>query len=117
MKKRLDFFFIAIGDGTNRSDFLKKIESKIDYKHFPSLSNLDVAEILSASNISLIPRKKISKDTGGNIPVKCFESWAAGIPVVMSSIKNTETTEIFNRCGGGILVEPGNYVIFAEASE
>ena len=75
-KKGKDFFFVAVGTGTNAAKLFDKIDDLVEYKHFPSLTNSEVAEILSSSNISLIPRKKIIKDTGGNIPVKCYESWA-----------------------------------------
>ena len=57
-------------------------------------------------DISLVPRKYISKDTGGNIPVKCFESWAGGVPVVLSSIVNSEINKIFEECRGGVIVKP-----------
>ena len=48
------------------------------------------------------------KDTGGNIPVKCFESWASGIPVLLSNIEDAEVSEIFKKCGSGILVDSDN---------
>jgi glycosyltransferase involved in cell wall biosynthesis len=40
-------------------------------------------------------------DTGGNIPIKCFESWSAGVPVVLSTISDTEIEQIFNECSAG----------------
>ena len=114
-KKGKDFFFVAVGTGTNASKLFDKINGLVEYKHFPSLINSEVAEILSSSNISLIPRKKIIKDTGGNIPVKCFESWAAGIPIVMSSLENSEVTEIFDLCNAGKLIDTGDLGAFVNA--
>ena len=114
-KKGKEFFFVAIETGTNAPKLFDKIDGLVEYKHFSSLTNSEVAEILSSSNISLIPRKKITKDTGGNIPVKCYESWAAGIPVVMSSLENSEVTEIFNLCNAGKLTNTGDPGAFVNA--
>ena len=41
-----------------------------------------------------------------NIPVKCFESWASGIPVLLSNIEDAEVSDIFKKCESGVLVNP-----------
>jgi len=90
-------FFIAIGDGDNLQEFINKINGNIEYKHISSMNTEEIA-----------PRKKIQNDTGGNTPVKIFESWAAEIPVLLSTNVESEAAKIFNECKAGVLVEPGN---------
>jgi len=100
--------FLSIGSGDNLQNLLKNIKSNITYTSFESLPMEEVAVLIAASDISIIPRKNLQNDTGGNIPVKCFESWAAGIPVLLSNIQDAEITNIFNRCNSGVLVEPND---------
>ena len=56
----------------------------------------------------MIPRKGLKEDTGGNTPVKCFESWAAGVPVLLSALKNSEIARVFDECNGGLKVKPSD---------
>ncbi|GBD86465.1 putative glycosyl transferase [bacterium BMS3Abin03] len=103
-----NIFFVAIGNGDNLNDFLMKIKGKINFLHLDSMSIEEIAKLVAASDLSLIPRKKILIDTGGNTPVKIFESWAAGVPVLLSADLESETAKIFKKCEAGVLVEPGN---------
>ncbi|GBD90547.1 putative glycosyl transferase [bacterium BMS3Abin04] len=105
--------FVAIGNGSQKEKLLNNIKGYISYSSFDSSQISELAEIISACDLSLIPRKFIKKDTGGNIPVKCFESWAAGIPVMVSTIKDTEIMEIVLKSKAGFIVEPGKADIFA----
>lgn len=97
--------FLSIGSGDNLNNLLKKIDNKILFTSIKSLEMNELAKLLAASDISIIPRKNIKEDTGGNIPVKCFESWAAGIPVLLSNIEDAEIAEIFDKCNAGALVK------------
>jgi glycosyltransferase involved in cell wall biosynthesis len=115
--KREDLHFIAIGNGERKKTFVNSLKGKINFQSFDSMDIKEISKLVAASDISLIPRKNIKQDTGGNIPVKCFESWSSGIPTVLSSISDTDIQRIFNDCGCGILVEAGNAVKFAEAIE
>lgn len=114
-KQVKDFHFVSVGSGSNKSEFRRKIESGVNSTFFDSLSSEKIAELLAACDISLIPRKFIESDTGGNIPVKCFESWACGVPVVLSTIKGSEIENIFNNCSFGRLCEAGNIDQFTES--
>lgn len=109
--------FLSVGSGDNLQGLLSNIIGKITYTSFESLPMNEVAVLLAASDISIIPRKNLKNDTGGNIPVKCFESWAAGIPVLLSNIKDAEISNIFNQCKGGILVKPNNINALVEGFE
>jgi len=100
--------FLSIGSGDNLNNLLEKIDSKISYTTIKSLEMNELSKLLAASDISVIPRKNIKEDTGGNIPVKCFESWAAGIPVLLSNIEDAEVANIFNECNAGSLVKPNS---------
>ena len=100
--------FLSIGSGDNLDNLIQSIKDSISYTSILSLPMEEVAQLVAASDISIIPRKNIKKDTGGNIPVKVFESWAAGIPVLLSNIGDAEISEIFKECGSGIIVKPDN---------
>jgi len=104
--KRENLFFLSIGQGDNLNFLRNKIKEKINCKFIEALPAKNVAQLVAAADISVIPRKSIVKDTGGNIPVKCFESWAAGLPVLLSNIDGAEISKIFDNCGAGIRVQP-----------
>ncbi len=110
-----EFHFLAIGDGDKRKDFFNSLSDKIEYTYLKALQNSEVAELIPACDLSIIPLKKIERNTGGFIPVKCFESWAAGVPVLLASIRTSEISQIFSNCRAGILVEPGNIEEFVKA--
>jgi putative colanic acid biosynthesis glycosyltransferase WcaI len=103
-----NFHFLAIGDGLNKDTFINKLKNQIFITSLDSISSDEIANLLPACDISVIPRKFIKNDTGGNLPVKCFESWAAGLPVVLSTINNNEIVNIFKESNGGVIVEPQN---------
>lgn len=100
--------FVAVGGGDLKEEFLKRISKNMDYSTFHNLSNQEIADLVSVCDISLIPRKDIEKDTGGNIPIKSFESWAAGVPVLLSALTNSEIARIFDKCKGGKMVQPSD---------
>ncbi len=106
--KNKNLHFLSIGSGDNLQSLIQKIEGEISYTSILSIPMEEVAKLVGASDVSIIPRKNIKQDTGGNIPVKCFESWAAGIPVLLSNIKKAEISNIFKECGAGVLVEADN---------
>ncbi len=107
--------FLAIGNGEQKHEFLSSLDDKISVQSIDSIEFNQLAQLVGASDISLIPRKNIKQDTGGNIPVKCFESWACGVPTVLSTIKGTEVERIFSECGSGKLVEAGDASKFSNA--
>jgi glycosyltransferase involved in cell wall biosynthesis len=100
--------FVAVGGGDLKEQFLNNISKNMDYSSFQNLSNQEIADLVSVCDISLIPRKDIEKDTGGNIPIKCFESWAAGVPVLLSALTNSEIARVFDECEGGMKVKPND---------
>jgi glycosyltransferase involved in cell wall biosynthesis len=100
--------FLSIGAGDHLPNLIQRIDGKITYTSILALPMEKVAELVAASDLSIIPRKNIKNDTGGNIPVKCFESWAAGIPVLLSNIEDAEVTRIFTKCNAGVIVKPNN---------
>ncbi len=89
-----DFHFVSIGEGNLKPRFLDQIKN-VNFTEFPSVSTLEVSEIVSASDLVVIPRKKIKTDTGGNVPVKCYESLAAGIPFVLTVNEEDESSKLF----------------------
>jgi colanic acid biosynthesis glycosyl transferase WcaI len=77
----------------------------------------ELSRLLSIADLNLVPRKMNKKNIGGNIPVKCFESWASGIPVLISAEKNSEIAKIFEQCEAGVLIEPNDAAVFRESLE
>lgn len=106
--------FVLIGDGQNKNILIEGIKGFITFSYFSSLPISQLSAILSSCDLSLIPRKNIKNDTGGNIPVKCFESWAAGLPVILSTIEGSEIEQIVSKSGAGFVVLPGDPDIFAK---
>ncbi len=102
------FHLILIGDGNSRKEFIGKIKGKIEFTYFNNLDKSEIAKIVASSDWSLIPRKFIENDTGGNIPVKCFESWSCGVPVLLSGIKGTEVQKIFESINLGKFIIPND---------
>ena len=102
------FHIVLIGDGNNRKEFVGRIKGKIEFTYFNNLNKSEIAKIVASSDWSLIPRKFIENDTGGNIPVKCFESWACGVPVLLSGINGTEVQKIFESIKLGKFIKPNN---------
>ena len=82
---REKYHVVLVGNGDNRNYLLDEIKDNVNYTMMDSLDSGSLAKLVAASDVSLIPRKKIRHDTGGNTPVKCFESWAAGVPVLSFS--------------------------------
>jgi glycosyltransferase involved in cell wall biosynthesis len=109
------FHLVLIGDGNSRNDFISRIKNKIGFTYFNNLNKEEIARILASSDWSLIPRKFIENDTGGNIPVKCFESWSCGIPVLLSGIEGTDIYKIFNKVKLGKFIKPNNLEEFKQA--
>lgn len=103
-----EYTLIVVGDGTNRESFMSKISPFVNCFYLGTLHSAEMAKVLSASDISLIPRKGLKEDTGGNTPVKCFESWAAGVPVILSANPDSEIADIFNGIKAGIITKPDN---------
>ena len=114
-KYRDRFIFLAVGDGDNKIGFLNKIKDKIDILSFSSFESEELAKLVAASDLSLIPRKAIKHDTGGNTPVKCFESWAASVPVLLSANKESEIAKIYNDCKSGMFVYPNDLDAYKRA--
>ncbi|MBZ0182343.1 MAG: glycosyltransferase family 4 protein [Melioribacteraceae bacterium] len=109
------FHLLLIGDGNSRKDFIKKIDGIVEYTYINNLPKEEIAKLLASSDWSLIPRKFIMNDTGGNIPVKCFESWSCGIPVLLSSIDGTEVKRIFDTVGLGKFIQPNDKEILKKS--
>lgn len=102
------YYFLSVGNGSKRAELEVKIKEKLESTFIDSLNSQDLSKLLAVSDVSIIPRKFIRNDTGGNVPVKCFESWSCGVPVLLSTISETDVEKIFNESQGGILVEPGD---------
>ncbi|MDZ7765246.1 MAG: glycosyltransferase [Melioribacteraceae bacterium] len=81
--KKIHFLFI--GGGAKRNQFQNTINGKVKFTFLDPMPSNEIAEILPACDLSIIPLKKIEGNTGGFIPVKCLESWASGVPVLLAS--------------------------------
>jgi D-inositol-3-phosphate glycosyltransferase len=73
-----------------------------------------MAETLSLARVSVCPLLEIPKFRH-NIPVKVFESWACGLPVVCSDLPPIRP--FFKGTQYGLLVKPGSHTALADALE
>jgi len=78
------------------------------------IDHAKMAETLSRARISVCPLLEIPKFRN-NIPVKVFESWACGIPVVCSDLPPIRP--FFKGKNFGLLVKPGDVNSLADALE
>jgi glycosyltransferase involved in cell wall biosynthesis len=106
--------FVFAGDGSNREEFFETLNGSTSYSYLGILELDELSSLLSVADLNLVPRKMNKKNIGGNIPVKCFESWASGIPVLISAEKNSEIAKIFDQCEAGVLIEPNDAEAFRE---
>ncbi|MBL1213611.1 MAG: glycosyltransferase family 4 protein [Ignavibacteriae bacterium] len=109
--------FVFAGDGSNRKEFFSELNGSTDYTYLGLLELDELSKLLSVADLNLVPRKMNKKNIGGNIPVKCFESWASEIPVLISAEKNSEIAKIFEQCNAGILIEPNDAESFRSSLE
>jgi glycosyltransferase involved in cell wall biosynthesis len=72
----------------------------------------DMAATLSQARIAVCPLQKIPKFLN-NIPVKVFESWACGLPVIASDLPPIRP--FFGKQPYGVLVQPGDSEELANA--
>jgi len=78
------------------------------------IDHAKMAETLSQARVSVCPLLEIPKFRN-NIPVKVFESWACGIPVVCSDLPPIRP--FFKGKNFGLLVKPGSDKALADALE
>ncbi len=109
--------FVFAGDGSNREEFFETLNGSTGYSYLGLLEFDELSRLLSIADLNLVPRKMNRKNIGGNIPVKCFESWASGIPVLISAEKNSEIAKIFEQCEAGVLIEPNDAPAFRTSLE
>lgn len=112
--KKDDIHILLLGDGAQRESFISSLEGKIGFTYIPPQPQNKVAEIISACDLSVVPLKKVENNTGGFIPVKCLESWASGVPVIMSINKDVVIEKMFNKSNAGTIVSAGDEVLLAE---
>jgi glycosyltransferase involved in cell wall biosynthesis len=82
------------------------LEGRIDHER--------MAETLRLARVSVCPLLEIPKFRN-NIPVKVFESWACGMPVVCSDLPPIRP--FFKGTKYGLLVKPGDSRVLADAIE
>jgi glycosyltransferase involved in cell wall biosynthesis len=72
----------------------------------------DMAATLRQARIAVCPLQKIPKFLN-NIPVKVFESWACGLPVIATDLPPIRP--FFGKQSYGVLVQPGDSEELANA--
>lgn len=73
----------------------------------PPISHAQLAPLIASVDAGLVPLKNVP-DTGGNIPVKMFEYWAASLPIAIGLHDTSNTLSIFERCHAGIRFTAGD---------
>jgi glycosyltransferase involved in cell wall biosynthesis len=107
-EKKDALHYLFIGDGVKRKEFEEKISGRVNYTFLQPLAAKELSKVIASCDLSVIPLKKVKGSTGGFIPVKCLESWAAGLPVLLATERNSKIEKIFSESGGGKIIPPGN---------
>lgn len=105
LKIRNDIHFVIIGDGPKKTD----LQNLLECAKLPNVTLLpekpieDIPDYLSASDVALIPFRKLDifKAT---IPLKLFDAWACARPVILCN--EGESSELVNSAKGGITIPP-----------
>ena len=114
MKVRLLLFGYA--DNRQSEQAIKDCLISFDLEQLVSLRGLiphdEMAVTLNLARIAVCPLQKIPKFMN-NIPVKVFEAWACGLPVIATDLPPIRP--FFAGRGLGVLVKPGDPHDLAEA--
>jgi glycosyltransferase involved in cell wall biosynthesis len=106
--------FLMVGNGPHL-DKIKKL------KDLHQLSNLDIQEekprdvllkIIASADVCLVPVKK-EEFFKSVLPVKMFEAWACGRPIILSA--DGEAKEHMEKAHAGVWVEPESVIGIKEA--
>jgi len=112
-----EIMLLLIGEGENlpgiRHDAERMRLDNIRFMSHQSLEELGVT--LNATDVGLIPRKSLAGLKSGGLPVKMFECWALGKPIVMAAGQGTEERILLEETGGGIAVNPGDIDAMADS--
>lgn len=111
LRERTDLSFVVCGEGPNREN-LELMASGLTNIIFKDLQpREDLNSLLNLATIHLLPQ--IAEAADLVLPSKLTNMLASARPVVATAKKNTALAQELNGCG--IVVEPGNPTLFAEA--
>ena len=117
LKDDKDISLLLIGDGENlgeiRDSTARQNLTNIIFLNTQTIEELGIT--LNTVDLGLIPRKALSTGKSGGLPVKMFECWALGKPVLMAAGRNTEERTLLEDVRGGIAVDPGDIDAMASA--
>jgi len=78
------------------------------------LPHAELAPLVASCDVGIVPLRNVP-DTGGNVPVKMFEYWAAGLPVALGVHRESSTLPIFERVRAGVHFESSSSAAAIEA--
>jgi glycosyltransferase involved in cell wall biosynthesis len=99
--------FCFFGDGPDKPR-LQSLASRREIENvefFPSLPADQMAELLAAVDVSIVPLKRNDLFKGA-LPSKLFEALGAGVPIIAAL--DGEAKELIERSEAGLVVEPEN---------
>jgi colanic acid biosynthesis glycosyl transferase WcaI len=105
LKTHHDIHFVLIGDGPKKTD----IQNLLHSAQLPNITLLpekpieEIPEYLSASDVALIPFRKLDIFQA-TIPLKLFDAWACARPVILCN--EGESCELVYSAKGGIVIPP-----------
>jgi glycosyltransferase involved in cell wall biosynthesis len=106
--------FLFVGDGPTKESLV----SSAAQRQLPNVKFVDavppeqVQAVFAACDVTLVPLKDVPANRA-TVPVKLFDSWLAGTPVILMA--RGESEEIVRDSGGGIVVAPGDAEALCDA--
>lgn len=115
LKEHRDLAFVLIGDGAMKNELMllaEKYELKNVY-FLPYQKKEDLIYSLTAADVHLVTLKK--ELSNFILPSKIYGIMAAGKPMIACIDEDSDVATIIKQCKCGIIVNPGNPSLLAEA--
>lgn len=114
LREDTDIYFLLIGEGPIKSSILDMVSKcqLSNVKILPEQTREDIPDYISASDIALIPLRKLNLFKGA-LPSKMFDAWACERPLLLSI--DGEARRVLEDAKGGVYVPPEDAIKMAES--
>ncbi len=107
--------FLLVGDGARRRFLEEEAQGRklTNLRFVPLLPRSEFLELLAAADVCLVTQQRSVAEIV--FPSKVITLLAAGRPIVASVNPQSEIAHVVDRSGGGIVVEPEDAAVLADA--
>lgn len=105
--------FVIVGDGVKRAELTAQVQALglTNVTMLPRQPREKIASFLNMADVCLVPL--VSGQINDAVPSKLLEAWAYQRAVILAA--GGESADIVRSCHGGVVIEPGNDQMLAEA--